>query len=236
MSRYFLTGLIIFCAFWAYAQDTAPMKGRPDVPGTFMVEYGHSFSITDSVPFKVLGNRNANFYYLYDMPFGVSKFSFHAGAGFGLDRVKFTKNHDGRYLWLEERGDSAVFRSVSRALPDVQKSMFITNYVDVPLEFRFNTSPEDKSRNFFVAVGGRVGYMMRAQTKIKYIENTKVNRRKDQKPFHVTPVRYSAYIRVGVGAFNIYANYALSPLFKPNEGPTNKPIQLMTVGISLDLF
>ena len=236
MNKLLIIGLVFFVGLQSYAQDETQQIGRPNIPGTLQVEYGHSFSPLDSVPFKVLGNRTANFYYMLDKPLGASKFSFHIGAGVGLDRVKFTTDSQKRHLTLISKVDSSIYYAIRDKDKVVSKSMFITNYVDVPLEFRFNTAPNDRAKNFFVAIGGRVGYMMRAQTKVKYTVNNETNRTKEQKSFNLTPVRYSTYLRVGVGAFNLYANYALSPLFKDGEGPRAKPIQMMTVGMSFELF
>ena len=236
MKKLLIIGLVFFAGLQSFAQNETTRVGRPNIPGTLQIEYGHSFSPLDSVPFKVLGNRTGNFYYMLDKKLGASKFSFHIGAGAGLDRVKFTTDDQKRYLTLVSKTDSSVYSPLRDKEKTFTKSMFITNYIDVPVEFRFNTSPTDRSRNFFVAIGGRAGYMIRAQTKVKYTVNNETNRAKEQKSFNLTPVRFSTYLRVGIGAFNLYTNYALSPLFKKGEGPSSKPIQMMTVGMSFELF
>jgi len=50
-----------------------------------------------------------------------------------------------------------------------QKSMLVANYFDLmPVEFRFDANPTDRSRSLNISVGARIGFLFESQTKIKY--------------------------------------------------------------------
>jgi len=104
----------------------------------------------------------------------------------------------------------------------------------MPLEFRFDTNPKDVSRSFSFSVGGRVGILMEAHTKIKYIDNGLNGTYKDKQLHGLNQFRYSAYTRIGLGNFNLFGFYNLSPLFSANKGPAATTMNTMTIGISLN--
>ena len=114
--------------------------------------------------------------------------------------------------------------------------MLAMNYLDVPMEVRFNSNPDDPARSFKVAIGGRVGYLIKAHTKIKYKEDGDLKKVKNHQDFNLSKVRYSAYLRIYMGNFNIFGYYNLNPMFEDKKGPGLTKAQSFTVGISLASF
>ncbi|HMQ01347.1 MAG TPA: outer membrane beta-barrel protein, partial [Cyclobacteriaceae bacterium] len=115
----------------------------------------------------------------------------------------------------------------------VKKSMVITNYVDLPLEIRFYTNPNDVYRSFHVTLGAYVGVLFDSGTKIKHAQSGENKILKDKQSFDLNPLRYGAGIRIGVGGFNIYGRYNLSPLFRPGFGPGGEDFNALTLGFSV---
>ena len=56
------------------------------------------------------------------------------------------------------------------------------------------------------------------------------HKEKDKQSFNTNPFRVSATVRGGVGWFNVFATYSLTPLFENGRGPELYPF---TVGVTL---
>ncbi|HEY9048736.1 MAG TPA: outer membrane beta-barrel protein [Ohtaekwangia sp.] len=235
----FLSVLMI-PAFGQEATTTTTTKrtGRPDIPGTFVLELGVNRASGAPSNFKTgfWGSRTLNVYYQYEMRILKSNFSFVPGVGFSLERYKFTNKYT-----LDYNGSTLLMVSPAQAGRDgTKKSQLITNYFEVPVEICFRSNPEDPARSFKASVGGRVGYLFDSFTKIKYSENGEVKKLKDKQDFNLTKFRYGAYVKVGVGNFSVFGYYNMTNLFKTGKGPTQDSkvtdFNTMTIGISLASF
>ena len=232
-----LLNLFLLVGIVASAQDAQkPKVYRPDIPGNFLIDIGFN-GVTD--PPKNFtpgwfGSRTVNLYYYYPIRFGKSKFSFTPGIGLGLERFKFKKAYfvadtlrDGDYeLVANVRKDSIIYKGL-------KKSFLGQQYLDVPLEFRFSANPDDMARTFWVAIGGRVGYLFNPYTKLKGKEDGERYVYKNKRNHGQSELRYGPSLRVGIGNFNWFGFYNLSPLFAKNKGPENTTMTTFTVGISI---
>jgi hypothetical protein len=126
------------------------------------------------------------------------------------------------------------------AYPGLRKTQLITNYIDMPLELRYSSKPEDPARSFKIAAGFRVGYMYDAFNKIKYKADGEVKQVKDKQFHNLNRFRYGMYGKVGLGNVSLFCYYNLSPLFEAGKGfYTNgkaDDFNTMTIGISLAAF
>ncbi len=247
----------------AYSQSTEPTKKtkRPDIPGTFVVELGVN-RLTEKpneVKYGLWGSRTANVYYQYDMRILKSKFSFHPGIGLSMERFKFlsylqyypndTLRLSNPTLIFDDSGNTR-FVDFGHALYDgdtlgqpnwantlnTKKSMLTMTYIDVPLELRFSTKPDDPARSFKIAIGGRIGYLLNASTKVKYKENGELKKLQNHQAFNLNRLRYGASMKVFIGNFALFGYYNLTPLFESNKGPSRTDAQTYTVGIALHSF
>jgi hypothetical protein len=237
-----LVFFVLFVAFSStvFAQEqVSPVekkKGRPNLPGTFAIDLGFNLP-TEKEGFNtnVFGSRTLNIYYYFDHQLGNSKFSVHPGIGFGLERYKFNNDKTLGY----DADDSLQMVLVSTVLPgasSIKKTGLITNYIDVPLELRFNSNPNDLGRSFKISLGFKFGVLYDSFTKIKYREDSETKKIKDKQNYNLNPIRYGVLFRVGAGPFSAFANYTLSPLFKDGEGPNKAKINNFTVGLTLAAF
>lgn len=231
-----------------WSQEKSEKKvARPDLPGNFLIDLGFNRALDRPENFRqgFWGSRTVNVYYQYPIRFGRSKFSFNSGIGLSLERWKFTNGFTLRdTVELTSTGATAenqieryeLVRGSSILGVSARKSMFLTNYLEVPLEFRFDTRPEDLARSFNVAVGGRVGVLFDASTKLKYRQNDENITVKNKRNFGLNQIRYGVYLRFGVGGFTWFVNYNLSDTFENEKGPGGTTMNSFTAGISVSGF
>ncbi len=238
--RLTLVAILISSIFSAYGQsdsDTGnkPRKGRPNLPGTIMVDFGLNLPFNTPPDFSTgtWGSRTVNLYYVIDKRIGASKFSVHPGAGLGLERYKFKNNYTLAFGNTPSTEGQVVM--VPQTL-DVRKSMLISNYFDALVDFRFSTNPNDPNRSFKVSLGIKGGYLFDSGTKVKYREDNETKTLKDKQNWNLSPFRYAATFRMGVGNFSLFATYNLNPVFQTGKGPGQIDFNNFTVGISLAAF
>ena len=212
---------------------------RPDIPGTFMLEFGFNRDVSGPPDFSLYfwGSRTANIYYTYDFRILNSSFSFSPGIGLSLERYKFKNNYMVAY---DANNELTMLPEDEAPVPGIIKSMLITNYVEVPLEIKYTVNPDDPGRSFKVSVGGRVGFLYDSFNKVKYKENSEVKKFKDKQDFNLNKFRYGLVGRIGFGPFAIFGYYNLSPLFEKGKGLKTDDVyndfNTWTVGLSLASF
>jgi Outer membrane protein beta-barrel domain len=227
---------LIVLVFTSTAAQDAKKLYRPDIPGSFLVDFGVNATYGSPTEFKIgwFGSRTANVYYYYPIRIGKSKFMINPGIGLGLERFKFKNNYyladtlsDGEYELVPN-----IRRRVA-TFPQMKKSMMVMDYLDIPLEFRFNANPDDLARTFWVGVGGRAGWLFNAHSKIKYKREGQTVVLKDRYRYGLSQFRYGVSLRIGMGNFNWFGFYNLSPLFEKDKGPSKTDMNTITFGISL---
>ncbi len=232
--------LFFFGSLSLFAQEKPkPRKvARPDIPGTFIFEFG--FNRGRKVPTNFdqgfWGSRTVNFYYQYPIRILHSKFSFVPGIGLSLERYKLINNFTLNPVKDPADGSFALISANALQHIGAYKSMLVTNYFELPVGFRFDTHPEDIARSFNITVGGRAGVLYDGFTKVKYREDGEVKTVKDKQFHGLNPYRVSLFTRIGVGGFHIFTYYNILPLFEKNKGPLLTNMNTLTVGFSIDGF
>ena len=168
-----------------------------------------------------------------------SKFSFVPGIGLSLERFKFKNN--AILAYPADNRDSVLLLSVAdHQISTIRKSQLITNYIEVPLDLRYTLNPDDPARSFKISIGGRVGYLYDAFTKIKYKEDGEAKQVKDKQNFNLNRFRYGVSAKIGFGNFALFGYYNLNTLFKEDKGlyQNGRPMDFntFTAGISLSSF
>ena len=244
--KLFFVILLLTAAFTSgYAQDTpsatttpspttrsAAPGAEPNLPGTLVMDFGFNFlqDAPDNMGLRFFKSKGVAFSYLYDMPIGESKFSFHPGVGVGFESYAFDQNVTVQYPLGTD--SVTVVALDANEYQNVIKSKLITHYVDVPLEFRFYT--KENQRGLMVALGGKVGYLFSSYTKIKYETQGRelVDKQKQDTHFNLNRLRYGATARLGFRGIHLHGQYMFSDLFK-DEGPRGNNWR---VGLSIALF
>lgn len=210
-----------------------------EVPGHLMIDLGVNFlqGNPNQIDVRPIGSRAWSLSYLY--PFRLkedSHWSFNAGVGLSQDVFQFQEDVLPLYDTASINPTGALmFDTVGNVLPasNVSKSQITARYVNLPIEVRWELNPDYKRKNFWVAVGGSVGYRFDAMSKVVYTQGTETIKLKRKENFRLNQLRYGAQIRAGISWFSIYGRYEISPLWAPNQGPSGSGWQ---VGMSFDLF
>jgi Outer membrane protein beta-barrel domain len=217
--------LLTFLSIASLAQAQTATKSRPNIPGSFIVDLGLNGTIGSPDLWKqgLWGSRTLNLYYQYPIRFGRTRFSFNPGIGVSLERFKWKEAvtlTDPREANANAQVEKYEFIDSRLLFPNPKKTMFINNYLEIPLEIRFDTKPEDIGRSFNVALGVRGGWLFDSSIKMKYKEDGQTKKNKDKQDWGTTQFRYGVYSRVGIGGFNVFGFYNLTPLFQKDLAPS----------------
>jgi hypothetical protein len=233
--RAFLLMTLVLIAGSINAQTTTTAKKRPNIPGSFIVDLGINGTQGSPEVWKtsLLGSRTVNLYYQYPLRFGRSKMSFNPGVGFSFERFKWKKNVPAILYNPTENGDQIEkyeFIQASSRFGEIggKKISLNNTYLEIPIELRFDTKPEDISRSLNIAIGARGGWMFSSNMKVKYKEDGQTKKMIDKQDWGFTKLRYGVYTRIGIGGFNAFVFYNLTPLFQKDKGPTNDSFNNIT--------
>ena len=174
-------------------------------------------------------SRGINIFMNADFPFGNSSFSFSIGAGLASDNYY----HNGRFTTDDSLGTLLV--PISDSIKDYKNKLSV-NYLEAPLELRFRSRADKRSRMFKVAVGIRGGLLVQNHTRYKGPgmlfglegSETKV---KEYKLPNTAQFRFGATGRIGYGPYNIIVYYGLTGLFEESKGDELVP---MSIGIAFN--
>jgi hypothetical protein len=220
------------------SKSTMKTTAQPDIPGALVIEIANNILMDapGQMALEWYGSWTVNLYYMYDFPIGNSKFSMSTGIGLGLEKYSFEED-----ITLVTNADDSQtsIELLENILPNAssfKKSKFATNYVDIPLEFRFYADKENKRKSVKAAVGGKFGIRYEVKTKVKYEENNQTKKYKWFENYNVPNFRYGVYGRLGVSGVSLYYYYSLSEMFENKKGPEETRANVMMVGVSLSGF
>lgn len=171
-----------------------------------------------------------------NLPFSKSMkhLGFITGIGFEFRKYSFDNN-----ITLISNSSE-----ISRYINDgatVRKSLLKAAYVNIPLIIEYQTNAYNNLNSFHLSMGMVVGLRYATKTKRvfanknitldlldeegNYVKTVTYDKRrvKEYNSFHLNPIKVDFMLRYGWGWFNFYVTYAITPLFKANEGPKLYP-------------
>lgn len=226
MKRVFLIFSLLLTYGLAQAQDQNQYSGaQPDLPGMLLIDYGFNMLMNapEDLEISTVRSRSIGFHYLYPVPIGESKFSFHPGIGISSHNYTFSEN-----VTLSDGDSTQIVELDADDYPGIDKTKFSIHYINIPLEFRFFAN--ENYRGFTAALGGVFGRRLLSYSKIKFNDN---EYEKNKKDFNINPWRYGAHARVGFRGIMLTGQYMFSDLFVQDEGPQ---ANTLTVGVTISLF
>lgn len=185
--------------------------------------------------FKLGGfNRGINVYFMYDVVLGKKTkpqhFSIAPGIGVGSENYYF-KNY--KLTW---HYDSLTrFKPLGDSISSKNSKLNMT-YIDIPIEFRYRSSPNKKTgMSWKIAVGFKFGFLVGSKWKYKGEDPNKGTNGenvtiKDIKVANMSKFRYGPTIRGGYGPVSLFAYYSIGSAFT-TKGPKMNPI---VFGISIN--
>lgn len=233
--------LLVMVSLCAFGQETTPAtppkkKFKPDIPGSILVEFGFNRKAGYTPPDfqqSFWGSRTFNIYYQYPIRLFKSQFSINPAIGLSLERFKFSNN----YAMSTEptiNGNYALVPATDIVQGSIDRSFLVNNYIDMPVELRWDTNPEDIARSFNISVGGRIGVLYDSFSKIDYSQGGENKSLKEKQWHGMNPIRYGITARVGIAGFSLFMYYNMSPMFEPGKGPNKTQMSSATIGISVN--
>jgi len=147
------------------------------------------------------------------------------GMGFDFNNYRLNNNYR---LQKDSNKVAAVYDSAIT----FKKNKLMVAYLDIPLLLQFDTDPIGRhhSRTIHFSAGLVGSMRIGSHTKQEYEIGGTNYSPKIHDSFDLNPFKYSAMVRIGYGKLDLFATYALSPMFAKNEGPQLYPF---SVGITL---
>ena len=238
MKRIFLV-IATLVGLGAAAQTTKKDWSKIDLSGRskdhFMIQYG-SDSWTNRPDSVRTGNgfsRHFNFYVMFDKPFkNNKKFSLSYGAGIGSSNIFF----DNVNVNIKANAARLPF-TIADSINHFDKFKVTNIFLEIPVELRYYTNPENPAKSWKFAIGAKVGTLLRAHTKGKNLVdknnqtvygNSFVQKEVTKKYFNGTSLAITG--RVGYGIIGLQGSYYISSVLKDGAGPS---MNRFSLGISI---
>jgi hypothetical protein len=125
--------------------------------------------------------------------------------GFGITMNNFRYKHNITYV-NTNYNTTVIVDSVS-----FRKDKLFAEYLNIPLMFCFNFSPNKYGNDFHINVGTNIGYLVKSRTKQISSQRGKVKNNDD---FNLSKFRVAPEIDFGWNGCELYANYDIVPLHK----------------------
>jgi hypothetical protein len=229
-----LFGLIVNLSL--FAQTALPkINTQKNLPNDhFMVQVSSDYWLNapDSISSHRDGStRGANVYFMINKPFQSNA---HLSAAFGLGVG--TSHHFFSRMSADITGITPLlkFRALD-TLTRFSKYKISTTYLELPIELRYFSKPENPNKSVKIAVGVKIGTLLNAHSKGKTLVNASGTKLKDytekltSKSYFNTS-RLAVTARVGYGNFSVFGSCNITQVFK-DKVATN--MSLLQVGINL---
>jgi hypothetical protein len=199
-----------------------------------MIQYGADFwaGTPDSVRVGNGLSRHLNFYIMTDKPFkNNKKFSLGLGIGIGSNNIFF----DRQFVDVKSTAARLPFRP---GLPGTDSSNFdkfklTTIYAEIPVEIRYYSNPENTNKSWKLALGVKVGTLLKSYTKGKNLENknggsvygpTYISKESNKR--FINGTRLAVTGRIGYGIISLHGEYNILGVFRENLGPSVNNYQI----------
>jgi len=164
----------------------------------------------------------------YDISLQKNKTNIGLVTGMGLEWNNYRFDQD---ITLQEI-DGKIYPNPINSDWSVRKSKLTSLYLTVPLLLEFQI-PVKNDHKIHMSAGLVGGLRLGTHTKIKYKKSGNTHKDKDRDDYNLQAFRYSAQVRLGYRAINLFANYGMTDLFRNNKGPELTPY---TIGLTLVRF
>ena len=176
-------------------------------------------------------SRGFNAYVMLNKPFkGAPKLSLGIGVGISTSNMYFKK------MEVNVKAAPGLLPFISEDSADhFKKYKLATSFLQVPLEFRFTSKPNNPNKSFKAAVGIKVGTLVNVHTKGKTLLNASgstlnsyLEKENSKRFFNTTD--FMATARIGYGILSLFGSYQLNKMLKDGAGPD---IKLYQIGLTL---
>ncbi len=235
--------VVTSCLFFsmAFSQETTPSATNNNKVNFtnssgdhFMLQLSsdHWAGTPDSISSHQQGlSRGFSAYIMLNKPFKNSpKISLGIGVGISTSNIYFKK------MEVDVKAAPGLLPFIAEdSANHFKKYKLATSYLQIPLEFRFTSKPNNPNKSFKAAVGLKVGTLVNVHNKAKTLQNaagTTLNgylvKENSKRFFNSTD--FMATARFGYGIISLFGSYQLNRLLKDGAGPN---LKLYQIGITL---
>ena len=161
------------------------------------------------------------FGFLRDMPINKKRtWAIATGLGYSYGNLKYNI-----------KVDNSLNETTYTIDNTFDKNKLVLHHLELPLEIRWRNSTFESHKFWRIYTGFKITYLFADKAEFKSsTESITVKNNSD-----LTKIKYGAYLSVGNNTGNIYAYYALSPLFK-NVKIDNQNLNLSSFNIGLVFY
>ncbi|UXP33643.1 PorT family protein [Reichenbachiella agarivorans] len=224
--------LLLTLDFDASAQLSEEVnKKTPELPGEIQVDFGFNM-LTGKPDYwnDIHWWRSKSVAIYFVKPFDLSKkMEFRPGIGVSLEKIG-SRNAN----FIDPDGTLTDLGSNI----DIIKGQMAFNYIELPIEIRYNMTGNDSKSSPYISVGGMFGYAFETKAKIKYEdkdlgEKAKIKVKGDADFLDTPKFRIGLQARVGLGGVSLFYKQYITPVIKENQFADNNKIINHTIGISI---
>lgn len=248
MKKLLTLSLAILAFQMVQAQDSetkpkTPIGGRPNIPADLNFEFGFNqlTNRPEDLSIEFIGSRTFNASLQFPIPvFGEgSGFTINPGFGVGSDKFQFgdSKNLFQNPLLGAESSRLQDVTAVYGSNIKLNANNFSANYLEVPIDIRYHINKRNYAKSFRFSIGGKVGFLYEAHTKIKY-ESATVDKRKvkDSQNYGLEKIRYAISVKAGSPGFYVWGNFYLNDMWQAGRGPFATEASQINFGLAVTVF
>lgn len=248
MKKLFTLSLAILAFQFVQAQESenkpkTPIGGRPNIPSDLNFEFGFNqlTNRPENIGIDFIGSRTFNVSYQFPIQlFGKgSGFTLNPGFGIGSDKLEFISNEN---LFINSAlgANSSKLTDVTDVYGEnivIKTNNFAANYFEIPIDLRYHLNKNNYSKSFRFSVGGKVGFLYEAHTKVKY-ESAAYDKRKikDSQNYGVEKLRYAISVKAGSPGFYVWGNFYLNDMWEAGRGPYATEASQINFGVAVSVF
>jgi hypothetical protein len=218
--RYYFSLLALFVFSGIFAQEEVVKKTVVDsLYREDQFYFNVSFSNIQKSPGGFRQNKispNLGFGILRDMPINKTRtISIAAGLGYSINIL-----NDNLYTYtISNPNPTPVYEIISSDIY-FTKNRFTTQYIDLPIEFRWRNSTYESHKFWRIYTGFKLSYLIADTYKFENDLGTTILKHDP----NLNKLQYGCYISSGWNTLNVYVYYGLNPIYKSTEvnGQTNK--------------
>lgn len=227
--------LLLNTGLFAQAQLTEEVKKKtPELPGQIMVDFGFN-SVTDNpsnLPYHWWRSKSLGVYFIKSYEFS-KKFELRPGIGINFEKFGHSDNMK-VFAYGEDASGADTLGFATVLGGSLKKNQLAVNYVEIPVEVRFNFNGNEKKDGIFIAVGGSAAFRLESHTKLKYTDEFgKKMKTKQKNDFGLNRIRLGAHGKLGYRSFSLFYKTYFTNVFS-GSGPIGTSDMLYsTIGVSL---
>ncbi len=196
----------------------------------FMIQYGADSWTNRPDSVRTGGfSRHFNIYFMLDKPFKSSpKYSVAFGLGLGTSNMFFKNTR----VDIKSNATRLPFTNVD-STDHFSKYKVVNIYAEVPVELRYYSNPENPNSSWKLALGVKVGTLLKTYTKGKNLVTKAGNsiygpgyiaKESNKRFFNGTMLAVTG--RIGYGFFSVDAGYQFNGVLKDGTGPSMNKFSL----------